>query len=82
MRPTACIAARLIHLVLDYNGTLACNGRNDHRMLEAAALGVAVLQGEGASVEALMAADVVVPDILAALNLLLLPQRLIATLRS
>ena len=49
-------------------------------MLEAAALGVAVLQEEDAAVEALMAADVVVPHILAALNLLLWPQRLIATL--
>jgi soluble P-type ATPase len=56
------------------------NGRNDHLMLEAAALGIAVLQQEGTALEALMAADVVAPDILAALNLLLQPRRLIATL--
>jgi hypothetical protein len=55
------------------------NGRNDHLMLEAAALRIAVLQQEGTAAEALTA-DVMVPDILAALNLLLQPRRLIATL--
>ena len=58
------------------------NGRNDRLMLKEAALGIAVLQEEGAAVETLKAADVVCPDILAALNLLVHPLRLIATLRS
>ena len=58
------------------------NGRNDRLMLKEAALGIALLQAEGAAVEALMAADVVAPDILAALDLLLAPDGLIATLRS
>jgi soluble P-type ATPase len=58
------------------------NGRNDRLMLQEAALGITVLQAEGAAVEALMAADVVAPDILAALDLLLAPDGLIATLRS
>lgn len=57
------------------------NGRNDSLMLEMVALGVAVLQQEGAAWEALRAAAVVVPDILAALDLFLHPQRLTATLR-
>ncbi len=58
------------------------NGRNDRRMLEAAALGIAVIQEEGASQETLSAADVVCPDILSAFGLLINPLRLVATLRS
>jgi soluble P-type ATPase len=58
------------------------NGRNDRLMLQAAALGIAVLQTEGAAVGAVLAADVVVPGILDALDLLLQPLRLAATLRS
>ena len=58
------------------------NGRNDHRMLQAAALGIAIIQGEGSALETCLAADVLTPDILAALDLLLFPKRLIATLRS
>jgi P-type E1-E2 ATPase len=57
------------------------NGANDAGMLSAAALGLAVLGPEGLAREALAAADVVVPDVLAALDLLLNPQRLVATLR-
>jgi len=58
------------------------NGRNDHQMVQAAALGIAIIQGEGAARETCLAADVLAPDILAALDLLLFPKRLIATLRS
>lgn len=58
------------------------NGRNDRRMLEAAALGIAVLQAEGVAGETLAVADVVVADICDALDLLLSPLRLKATLRS
>jgi soluble P-type ATPase len=58
------------------------NGRNDHLLVKAAALGIAVVQGEGAAIETCMAADVLAPNILAALDLLLCPKRLIATLRS
>jgi soluble P-type ATPase len=58
------------------------NGRNDRLMLEAATLGIAVIQREGAAFETLSAADVVMPDILSALDALLFPKRLIATLRS
>ena len=57
------------------------NGRNDRLMLESAALAVAVIQGEGAAVETCLAADVVVPGMPAALDLLLFPRRLVATLR-
>ena len=56
------------------------NGANDVGMLQAAALGIAVLGPEGLAVEALQAADVVA-TIQDALYLLLRPRRLVATLR-
>jgi soluble P-type ATPase len=57
------------------------NGANDRAMLEAAALGVAVVGPEGAHATALQAADVVVSSINDALDLLAHPQALTATLR-
>ena len=58
------------------------NGANDAAMLRQAALGIAVLGGEGLAAACLEAADVIAPDIGAALDLLLRPRRLIATLRA
>jgi len=58
------------------------NGANDAGMLEVAALGICVLQSEGAALQALLHGDVVVSSIYDALRLLLHPYRLIATLRS
>ncbi len=58
------------------------NGYNDHLMLQEAALGIALAQHEGVAVKALQAADIMVTDIVNALNLLLKPSRLIATLRT
>jgi P-type E1-E2 ATPase len=58
------------------------NGRNDRKMLAAAAVGVALVQREGGAGEALAAAAVVTGDVLDALDLLRHPARLIATLRS
>ncbi len=57
------------------------NGRNDVLMLREAALGIAVIQTEGAAVEALLAADLVTNSIQDALELLLYPLRAVATLR-
>jgi soluble P-type ATPase len=57
------------------------NGVNDVAMLKEAALGIAVLGPEGLGVPALLAADVLVASIDDALELLLNPKRLIATLR-
>ncbi len=57
------------------------NGANDVEMLRAAALGIAVLGEEGLATECLRAADVVAPSITAALDLLIHPRRLVATLR-
>lgn len=58
------------------------NGRNDRLMLKEAALGIAVILGEGAAVETLLAADIACTDIVSALELLTHPLRLIATLRA
>ena len=58
------------------------NGRNDRLMLGRAALGIAVVEAEGAAVETVLAARVVVTGIADALDLLLDTRRLVATLRS
>lgn len=76
--------AKLVYLnTLGAKVTIAIgNGRNDHLMLKHAALGIAVVQEEGASTICLAAADLVCRDILTALDLLRHPQRLTATLRT
>ncbi len=58
------------------------NGRNDALMLERAELGIALLLEEGAAVSALSSGDIVCRDIKHALDLLLYPMRLKATLRA
>ena len=58
------------------------NGRNDCLMLKAATLGIVVTGEEGVAVETMMAADVAVQNIAAALDLLRNPLRLVATLRA
>ncbi|HKV01880.1 MAG TPA: HAD hydrolase family protein [Ktedonobacteraceae bacterium] len=57
------------------------NGVNDIGMLRLAAIGVAILAGEGVASGAVHAADVLVSGPLEAIELLLQPKRLIATLR-
>ena len=57
------------------------NGRNDRLMLETARLGIAVVQAEGAAAATLAAGDLVAPTIADALDLLIHPRRLLATLR-
>jgi P-type E1-E2 ATPase len=56
-------------------------GANDTAMLKSAALGICVLSQEGSAVEALLAADIVVPDIFVAFELLDKPVRITASLR-
>jgi P-type E1-E2 ATPase len=58
------------------------NGRNDHKMLAAAALGIALIQSEGCAAQTLANADVVSTSVVDALELLRNPKRLVATLRS
>lgn len=57
------------------------NGNNDRRMLKMARIGIAVCLGEGCAVDALKSADITVNTPLDALDLLLNPKRLKATLR-
>lgn len=58
------------------------NGRNDRKMLKAAAIGIALIQREGGSAQSIANADLVCTSIVDALDLLRNPKRLIATLRS
>jgi len=58
------------------------NGRNDALMVEAAALGIALIQAEGAAAATVRAADIVARDVCDALDLFFNPQRLVATLRA
>jgi soluble P-type ATPase len=58
------------------------NGHNDTPMLRVAGLGVVVVGREGVACDALVAATIATGSINDALDLLLYPQRLIATLRS
>ncbi len=57
------------------------NGVNDAAMLRLAAIGVAIITAEGIAVNALQAADVLASGPLDAIDLILKPKRLIATLR-
>ncbi len=56
-------------------------GANDAAMLKEAALGICILSEEGVAVETLLSADLLLPNIHAALELLAKPLRLTATLR-
>ena len=77
-------AAKLHHVErLDAERCAAIgNGTNDALMLERCALGIAVLGPEGTSGAAVRTADVVSRSIDEALDLLLSPQALVATLRA
>ena len=66
----------------DLNCVCLGNGRNDKLMLEQAALGICLIQTEGACVSTMNAADVVCQTAHDAVGLLLNPKRLIATLRT
>ncbi|MBW1689984.1 MAG: haloacid dehalogenase [Deltaproteobacteria bacterium] len=57
------------------------NGSNDVSMLRESVIGICIVGQEGASSEAMMAADLVVPSINDALELFLKPHRMKASLR-
>lgn len=62
---------------LDPTKTVAIgNGRNDCFILQEAALGIAILGNEGLANDAFMAADLIIPSINLALELLTYPKRL------
>ncbi|MDY7078074.1 MAG: HAD family hydrolase [Chloroflexota bacterium] len=77
-------AVQKADFVRELGGETVCavgNGANDALMLREARLAIGVLGEEGLAVETLNAADVVVPHVNTALDLLLDPLRLVATLR-
>ena len=57
-------------------------GANDAEMLQSAAIGVCILSAEGTALPALLAADLVAPDIITAFELIEKPLRLVASLRA
>jgi soluble P-type ATPase len=57
------------------------NGMNDVGMLRLAAIGVAILAGEGVAIGAVQVADVLASGPVDAIDLVLHPMRLVATLR-
>lgn len=57
------------------------NGRNDRLMVKESAVGIALVQREGAAVETVLHADIVCTSILHALELFFNEKRIIATLR-
>ena len=56
-------------------------GANDAAMLKEAALGICVMSQEGVATESLFSADILVPNIFVAFDLLDKPLRIVATLR-
>jgi soluble P-type ATPase len=58
------------------------NGSNDEGMVREAAVGIAIVGHEGACARTVFAADIVATSAEDALDLLLIPKRLIATLRA
>jgi len=57
------------------------NGNNDIKMIQSAAIGIAVLGDEGCSTQSLLASDITCKYIAEALELMLNTKRLVATLR-
>jgi P-type E1-E2 ATPase len=57
------------------------NGNNDVAMIKEAAIGIGILGPEGLATDVLRVADLIVPDILSALDLFQDTSRLVATLR-
>ena len=57
------------------------NGRNDCAMFESSALSIAVIGKEGCFTTSALSATIIVTSVLDALDLLLYPKRLLATLR-
>lgn len=82
--PRASAALHKEAIVRAMGGGVLCigNGFNDIQMFDAAALRIAVLEQEGLCAALLSHADVLVFSPLDALDLLLRPNRLCATLRS
>jgi P-type E1-E2 ATPase len=66
---------------LDGGSAAIGQGANDSLMIKEAEIGICILSAEGTATETVLAADLITPDIQSAINLLLYPTRLIASLR-
>lgn len=73
-------AAYLVKLGAEHSAAVG-QGANDSLMLKEARIGICVLSEEGAALETLLQANLVVPDIVSALTILNYPTRLVASLR-
>lgn len=71
----------LVRAIGAKNTVAVGNGRNDAAMLSEAAIGLVICGAEGVARDALLAADVLFSDIDDALDSLIQPRRLLATLR-
>lgn len=58
------------------------NGRNDELMLKESVIGIGILESEGIYAKNLLSADIICKNVLNAFELLLTPNKLIATLRN
>lgn len=58
------------------------NGRNDSLMLKDSAIGITVVQAEGAAAATIINSDIVCTSVMDAFDIILNPLRVIATLRS
>jgi soluble P-type ATPase len=77
------VAKRAVLARFDAARTVAIgNGRNDRGLLEQAALSIVVVGREGCAAASLARADIVCASIVDALDVLLTPRRIVATLRS
>ena len=73
--------AEFIHTIGGNRTVAIGNGYNDHLMVREAALGLCIIGKEGASAETVKRSDVILQDVLDALDFLLRPLRSKATLR-
>lgn len=71
-----------LHQVNAQESVAIGNGFNDIEMLDEAGLSIVIMGPEGCAIPALLKADIAVTNIADALDLLLNPERIIATLRA
>lgn len=77
----ACQKQEFVHSLGSQTVIAFGQGANDALMLQEAAIGICVLSKEGTCTEAVLHADILVPDIHCAFDLIENPKRMIATLR-
>lgn len=75
-----CQTADYVHNLGANTDVALGQGANDAEMLRATALGICVISPEGTAVEAIMAADLLMPDVFSALELIEKPMRIKADL--